>query len=338
MGEGKRRIEWIDIAKGIGILLVVLAHLNRNMSEGFVTYAYSFHLPLFFFLSGYLFSHEKYKSSKEFVISRFKALIVPYMFFAAISLALTLIVSRHDLHLSDAISQALYINGASLQSNRPIWFLVCIFFVELFFYLLGKVIKREIFMAPAVLLSSVIGYLLYLFLLPKRLPFGIDIAFTALAFYGAGNLLKRKQPEFKLGIPKLLLAAVGVILGVLISVFLQTVNVDMYKLTYGNYFYFYMAAFLGIASTIVFSQFISKTIFSKLFSYFGRNSLIIMCTHYLIIFVVTLFEGKILKKTSLFDIHSNFLGLVNLAIVVLVSIPVIYVLDRYFPVLVGKKR
>ena len=52
-----KRVEWVDIAKGYGILLVIIGHLpipwiiSRSL--------YSFHLPLFFFLSGYFFFKKK---------------------------------------------------------------------------------------------------------------------------------------------------------------------------------------------------------------------------------------------------------------------------------------
>lgn len=48
----KNRIEWIDTAKGIGIILVLLGHADF---EPFSKIIYMFHIPLFFFISGFLF-------------------------------------------------------------------------------------------------------------------------------------------------------------------------------------------------------------------------------------------------------------------------------------------
>lgn len=49
----KERLDWIDFAKGIGIILVVWAH-----TRGFFTnYIEQFHMPLFFFVSGYLYQY-----------------------------------------------------------------------------------------------------------------------------------------------------------------------------------------------------------------------------------------------------------------------------------------
>lgn len=52
----KERISWIDMAKGYGTLLVIYAHLGV---DSLWSWMYSFHLPLFFFLSGYVFHGQK---------------------------------------------------------------------------------------------------------------------------------------------------------------------------------------------------------------------------------------------------------------------------------------
>lgn len=57
------RVEWVDVAKGIGIILVVLGH---NQSPDYIIkFIYSFHMPLFFFLSGYLTNPSKYQRTME---------------------------------------------------------------------------------------------------------------------------------------------------------------------------------------------------------------------------------------------------------------------------------
>src|SRR5471030_1775734 len=70
----------IDIAKGIGIILVVLGHnwLITHDKDGFLFRAiYSFHMPLFFFLAG-IFLKET-QAFKEFSLSKVDALLKPYL-------------------------------------------------------------------------------------------------------------------------------------------------------------------------------------------------------------------------------------------------------------------
>ena len=70
-----RRIVWVDYAKFAGIYLVVLGHLP--LSEDWVRFIYSFHIPLFFFISGYL--HKASESSYESLKANVRSLLIPYM-------------------------------------------------------------------------------------------------------------------------------------------------------------------------------------------------------------------------------------------------------------------
>lgn len=58
------RYDFLDVAKGIGILLVVIAHINYTPS--LITIIYSFHMPIFFFFSGMVFNRNKYSDFKTF--------------------------------------------------------------------------------------------------------------------------------------------------------------------------------------------------------------------------------------------------------------------------------
>ncbi len=66
----EKRIEWIDVLKGIGIILVILGHTHVL----FRTYIFSFHMPLFFFISGYLFTIDRYKNFAEFACKKVKSI------------------------------------------------------------------------------------------------------------------------------------------------------------------------------------------------------------------------------------------------------------------------
>ena len=74
------RIEWIDIAKAIGLIFIIIGH-NIYKYEG-AKYIYWFHVPLFFMLSGIL--HRQNIPTFTFIQARFKHLMVPYLFFLSI--------------------------------------------------------------------------------------------------------------------------------------------------------------------------------------------------------------------------------------------------------------
>ena len=76
------RLSFIDITRAFAILLIVFGHV---IVHNFNTYwlfniIYSFHVVLFFIISGYLYNREK--SDKEFIIKKFLTLIIPYFIFA----------------------------------------------------------------------------------------------------------------------------------------------------------------------------------------------------------------------------------------------------------------
>ena len=85
------RLEWILIAKGIGVVLVVVGHFWPADSPAYWTEVrrviYTFHMPLFFFLSGWLYEYGKY-SYRELVYSKTQRLLYP---FAAIAVLFFLI-------------------------------------------------------------------------------------------------------------------------------------------------------------------------------------------------------------------------------------------------------
>lgn len=70
----KQRLDWLDIAKGIAILLVIVGHTVNNPSP-IRTIIFSFHMPLFFILAGYTF---RIKPWGELLKTSFTRLLAPY--------------------------------------------------------------------------------------------------------------------------------------------------------------------------------------------------------------------------------------------------------------------
>ena len=69
----EKRVEWIDMAKGIGLLFVFLGHLKTPF---LFTWIYTFHMPLFFFLSGLVYNHSRNYGNG--ITKRFTRLVIPY--------------------------------------------------------------------------------------------------------------------------------------------------------------------------------------------------------------------------------------------------------------------
>lgn len=67
-----KRIEWIDVCKGLGIFLVFIGHTNvSQLSRTLYDWIYSFHMPLFYMLSGLVFDKTKYNTFRKYINRRF---------------------------------------------------------------------------------------------------------------------------------------------------------------------------------------------------------------------------------------------------------------------------
>ena len=199
------RNQTIDAAKGIGILLVIFAHVN--ISEPCLTILYSFHMPLFFFLSGMVFRPEKYPSLKKLYGRKLQTMICPYVLFCVLgalragSIELALSVLRKSGSFLPFLKQCLYsiIRAPYSQKyfvhfNTPMWFVPCLLLVETMYYLLAKAGKRRIFVPICVSVITVFGWIMEADIIPfdfSVLPWNFSSACFSLGFFAAGNYFSR---------------------------------------------------------------------------------------------------------------------------------------------------
>lgn len=89
----------VSIAKGVGISLMVIGH--SGSPELLFRFIYLFHMPLFFFLSGYLFKSDYLDKKKLFVQRRIKGLYLPYIKWQLLFLALHGLFYRWHFYAAD---------------------------------------------------------------------------------------------------------------------------------------------------------------------------------------------------------------------------------------------
>lgn len=191
-----KRMDTIDIAKGIGILFVIFAHVNYTPEV--LVLIYSFHMPLFFILSGVLFKREKYESFRTFIKRRLNTLILPYIFFYMAGLVYAYVSEQMYGDLFDITSEEyiqyfleMFISHRSATViNTPLWFVPCLFAVEIMYYFISGLKKKSLIL-PVCFLLTAFGWLLesgYLEFDNKTLPWSLDSALFALSFYAIGNV------------------------------------------------------------------------------------------------------------------------------------------------------
>ena len=337
------RYEFIDIAKGIGILMVVWAHiLLVGVSHSVI---YAFHMPLFFFISGLLFNKEKYISLRHFIKQRAKRLFVPYVLYSIITWSIWACfryIRNDDVDsylmplLQTFIAQG---SGAFIVHNSALWFIPCLFAVEVLYFLFSKF--NEWIALALSFVTAIVGCVLtnvygddYLFLL----PWNLDAAFFALPFYSVANAIRRN-----VGLQRLMEMVTGykicslfLTLGLCAILLLLVVNYSVCSMGSSSYncpmFIFFVRAFVGCFAMILFSILVSlllsKIRLYKVLKWFGRNSLDVMCLHIpikgFVIVIVTYFWYVSI------DVQESILySGISFIITILVMVPIIGGINKY---------
>lgn len=282
----KERLSWVDVARGIGIILVIYGHTLGSSGHRYLIY--SFHMPLFFFLSGLVFRSREGESYKQSLVKDIKRIMIPYFIFAFASLILWFIILPPEGQNLNSIFKQLigiiYGNASHgyLAINTVLWFLPCLFITKQIFWFLSK-LPRNI-LALSLILFSIIGYISSLYFSNLRFPYGFETALTGIVFFGMGYLWNYLPEKVNINIDKYIIFLCSIF--VFTTVYFADLNFQIYGLQVdmrlnrlNNYFYFYIAAISGILTTIFLSKIIDK---NKVLEYLGRNTMPLFIWHYFV--------------------------------------------------------
>jgi len=287
-----KRIEYIDIARGIGILLVVLGHNDFGYISPFgYKLIYSYHMPLFFFLSGYFLNISI--PFVEFIKKRFNTLLKPYLF--TIFLIYFTSVSFDNMSFATAIRRiikSLYGAGHYIDWVQ-LWFLPHLFVASLyafmFFAIIGRWVNRYVRWVALVATLGVSSlflkdfYPFTVYVLGKQyelfgLPFSLDLVLLSGFFYIFGSEVRQVTSEKTFENLYLLIGS-GLVL-ILSVQFFAALN-DFNTRTYDSYFINTVESIAGILFVLCVSRQIELRTarIASLFRYFGQISLFILLFH-----------------------------------------------------------
>jgi fucose 4-O-acetylase-like acetyltransferase len=155
----KNNFQWMDIAKGIGISLVVIGHFKPESSPQYWleinSLIYSFHMPLFFMLSGYLYNHGKYSYS-DLMKSKVKRLLYPFATIAIIFFIIKLIAGRFvNLDSPVDIGNLLILLTNPVHSYMPLlWFVHALFLMFVLYPLLRQFLNNWLLLPAFIIIGS----------------------------------------------------------------------------------------------------------------------------------------------------------------------------------------
>lgn len=350
------RLDYLDMVKGVGIFFVALGHIEY-ISTPLRVWISSFHMPLFFIVSGLLIAI-KNEPNTDFQISvnkKFKGIIVPYLWFSLsyfiIDIANVFIIKNIDARTFwvDAIS------SVTFYGMSVLWFLPALFLASIGFLFLKKHFSDKI--VPVLLIIiAMVCYLIQLkcmnplydtysssLLITSIINFvrvflraSIGMSFLGYAYY-IYQIIIKYLPDFN-AVPDIKHRIYQLSLGIVmlaINIYLSTVNeaVDMHYIILNNVLLYYIGAFLGCFGIIL----ICKNIPSiKLITYYGKNSLIVMACH--VNFYILYASLRIALKIDQYTTHAKhyiFLA-VTMFFVFGFSTIVIEAIRKYFPFVLGK--
>ncbi|MBE6305048.1 MAG: hypothetical protein E7082_03895 [Bacteroidales bacterium] len=328
----QQRLGWLDYSKTIAIYLVILGH--TAICPALEQFIYVFHMPLFFFMAGYVFKFEKQPTYRQFLKKNTSQLLLPYLLLNCLTFIFWLFISsqvgsdttdvKSSFHIP--LIAIFYGHPKSLLHDIPLWFILALFVIRNLFYILYRNSSHTRTITIIVLLAAIIIYTFEIF----TLPLCLDIAIIVLPIYALGYYARVKGLNFDNAI------VFGISLIILVMSYILNGKVAIHVSQYNNLALFYMGGIAGCYAII----FIAKKFHAiigerKLITFIATNTLLI-CAFHLPSF--TVIKGVLLyvfnfspDKISGSILPNILLSLISLCICLILSILV----NKYTPILSG---
>ena len=268
-----KRIEWVDIAKGIAIVLMIIGHTVPYGSK-VRNFIFSFHMPFFLILTGFTIKEITYKHAiKSYVIKDFKRLVIPYITVEIIEQFVNIFLYKMTLREAIyALSRSLF--GYKISGWIPVWFLMFLFDVKLIYYFIEYIFNEY----------SLIIYLLLSFAGKTissvvHMPLYFDVALVCVLFLYVGHLIKIHNDSINKNYFIItILSFITWMIPLDFGIYIET-----YPRNYPCFVICIIEAIGGSICFIYLSYSISKFTnhLNKILSNIGTNTLLMLCVHQL---------------------------------------------------------
>lgn len=304
----KKRLHYIDIAKGFGMLMILWMHVWGNNKNGFPlppinNIISSFFVPLFFVLSGYLISLDNIDYKKIFV-KKTESLLRPFIVVYILSFFVSYLLNIVGFQLKNGFSWMNIFNCVKSQvfTNGPIWFLLSLFFAFVFFYACLYLSRLKIWseyspyvLVLFVLIVSYCGYRCNSFKIIVPMYAGPGI--TATVFILIGYYLNK---IYKAIYDRHILVFLIMLFGLVLLLVFKT-NLCMVMNSYnGLYIYFLLSVIGGcllvISISILFERYLLPI------EFIGKYSIIILCFHNYVLMPLSVILSRFIHNSMLWSI------------------------------------
>lgn len=365
-----KRLDYLDMAKGLGMILVLIGHLQGDSIFTFspyiqplCVYIFSFHMPMFFIISGILLAvkQDEKKPVKDIAKRRFKGIMIPYFWFSFFYLLVVVVA----LFKGEIAYQTLLVNLFYVISGygmNVLWFLPAIYLGELLFLALRRRFKDHKIFIAIVVLSNAIVYviagimykgvydtpflmriheLITVILRPILVMGFISIGYYIHLIIKKGSRLYDflNNPELnEKGVVTAKFRVAYIVLGLMLfgvcfAFFRINNGIDFRSMAFRNVFFFFLCSLSGSYGMIMLCKGLPTI---RLFTFWGMGSIIFMATHN----SQTVLTLSLKAAMYINQYLTRARGYICFAIVIIIitaySSLMILLIQKFFPFIIGK--
>ncbi len=274
----EKRNHSIDIARGFAILFVILGHMPAT-PELLKIWIFSFHIPLFFILSGMVTNFDKHPRFSSFLISRIRSLVIPYF---SLNFILLLVSSVRDLLKARALPPSeVYANaliGIFIAYRRTLlyyslWFVCSLFLSELAVFFIVKKLRSARLLCLVSIAAIFLQFFVFDYLKIDGSPWSIDTVPAGAAFLCVGQILRQNAAHLKKICSIRWLLPACAVSGLAAGInFHHHALTDLCMCNIGNPVYYFIAAISGSWVILIISDLLGR---HPVLEYLGCRSIVI---------------------------------------------------------------
>ncbi len=190
MDKAKNRVEYVDIFRGIGIITMIIGHIQFSGGTGIDHYIdhfiHAFHMPMFFFISGMFYKSKPDRSTLSIIGKKAKSILIPYFSFGFIMYLFWLVMKWKE-RSAEPILAILTANSEGIPIAGAIWFLMALFLANIMYLLIDRYIRNPIAQNVIIIAAAIFGCVEGQFI-DFALPFTFAQACVGLGIIHLGHL------------------------------------------------------------------------------------------------------------------------------------------------------
>ncbi len=331
------RNKTMDVAKGIAMLAVILGHMEVGLLG---TALYTFHLPLFYIISGFFFYFEP--DFLKFTKKKAKGYLIPYFGCAAVIVVAAVAQGFMQGRPLEALLEQLKWYGLQMR-HSTLWFLATLFIAVFIFWGVVKICRDKAFyvLISCVIISAIAIGLSQIY--KKPLLWNIDTAFVVQIFLATGYFSKKTDLITRLG-KSTLSTWLSVVIFAILCAGLSIANYalcgetfEMYFSQFGVFPLTVCAAIFGSLGVIMLSSKLQK---ARLLAWIGENSMAYFAFHQFIgIIAAQIILGFFMDEATLSTAMYVVYNVIEFVIVMLICTLLHWILIwLHCGVILGKRK